>query len=202
VAVDDADATWDAYANQYWPAEYLIDQNGHVRHVHFGEGDYGGTEAAVRSLLRAGGARGLPGATMVTNLTPMEPTTPETYIGYERLQDYVGGQIRPDAAVSYTAPADIPVNGWALSGVWTVGAERVTAGPGAALRLVFVARHVYLVLAGDGTVGVRVNGTRLPAIRVSGVPGLYTLFSSAGSTTGLLELEVSPGVSAYDFTFG
>jgi cytochrome c biogenesis protein CcdA/thiol-disulfide isomerase/thioredoxin len=202
VAIDNHDATWDAYDNQYWPAEYLIDQNGHIRHVHFGEGDYGGTEAAIRSLLRAGGAQGLPGATMVTNLTPMEPTTPETYVGYERLQDYIGGQIRPDVAASYTAPLDIPVNGWGLGGVWTVGAERATAGPGAGLRLVFVAEHVYLVLAGNGTVDVSINGAHLASIQVSGVPRLYTLFSAGTSTTGLLDLKFSPGVSAYDFTFG
>jgi cytochrome c biogenesis protein CcdA/thiol-disulfide isomerase/thioredoxin len=202
VAVDDQDATWDAYGNRYWPAEYLIDQNGHVRHVHFGEGDYGGTEAAVRSLLRAGGAHGLPGATMVTNLTPMEPTTPETYVGYERLQDYIGGTIQPGVAASYTVPADIPLNGWGLQGVWTVGAERATAGPKAGLELVFSAKHVYLVLAGTGTVDVSVNGTHLSTIGVSGVPGLYTLFSSSSPTTGLLSLKVSPGVSAYDFTFG
>jgi cytochrome c biogenesis protein CcdA/thiol-disulfide isomerase/thioredoxin len=202
IAVDDRDATWDAYSNQYWPAEYLIDQSGHVRHVHFGEGDYGGTESAIRSLLHAGGSRMLPGATMVTNVTPMEPTTPETYIGYARLQDYVGGPIQPDTTASYTAPSQVPLNGWALRGVWTVGAERATAGSGAGLELEFSAQDVYLVLAGTGTVEVSLDGNIVSTIQVSGVPGLYTLFSSGRSTTGLLQLKCSAGISAYDFTFG
>jgi thiol-disulfide isomerase/thioredoxin len=52
VAVDDDYATWNAYSNQYWPAAYLIDANGHVRHVHFGEGDYPGTGQLIRELLQ------------------------------------------------------------------------------------------------------------------------------------------------------
>ena len=43
--------TWDNYANQYWPAEYLIDKQGHVRHTHFGEGEYPKTETLIRRLL-------------------------------------------------------------------------------------------------------------------------------------------------------
>jgi cytochrome c biogenesis protein CcdA/thiol-disulfide isomerase/thioredoxin len=53
VAVDDGYATWNAYSNQYWPAEYLIDAQGDIRHIHFGEGDYATTEQLIRQLLRA-----------------------------------------------------------------------------------------------------------------------------------------------------
>src|SRR4030088_1322691 len=59
VAQDNNYGTWNAYQNQYWPAEYLIDSNGIVRHTQFGEGDYQGSEDAVRSLLREGGRRTL-----------------------------------------------------------------------------------------------------------------------------------------------
>src|SRR5207244_4839252 len=59
VAQDNDQVTWNAYANQYWPAEYLIDSNGVIRYRHFGEGEYGRTESAIRALLAAGGARRL-----------------------------------------------------------------------------------------------------------------------------------------------
>ena len=45
VALDNDYSTGDAYGNQYWPAEYLIDKNGNVRYVSFGEGDYNQTGA-------------------------------------------------------------------------------------------------------------------------------------------------------------
>jgi cytochrome c biogenesis protein CcdA/thiol-disulfide isomerase/thioredoxin len=51
VAFDPAFATWNAYANSYWPAFYFIDKTGQVRHTHFGEGDYAGSEQAIRQLL-------------------------------------------------------------------------------------------------------------------------------------------------------
>ncbi|MDR3659190.1 MAG: cytochrome c biogenesis protein DipZ, partial [Mycobacterium sp.] len=44
IALDNDYATWNGYQNLYWPAEYLIDANGTVRHTKFGEGDYDGTE--------------------------------------------------------------------------------------------------------------------------------------------------------------
>ena len=53
VAVDDNYDTWDAYANEYWPADYLVDASGSVRHVEFGEGHYSNTESLIRQLLTA-----------------------------------------------------------------------------------------------------------------------------------------------------
>jgi cytochrome c biogenesis protein CcdA/thiol-disulfide isomerase/thioredoxin len=51
VAFDPSYATWNAYRNSYWPAFYFVDRAGRVRHVHFGEGDYSGSEAVIRELL-------------------------------------------------------------------------------------------------------------------------------------------------------
>jgi len=51
VAFDPAYATWNAYHNEYWPAFYFVDRNGHIRHEHFGEGDYAGSEQVIRELL-------------------------------------------------------------------------------------------------------------------------------------------------------
>ena len=59
VAIDNDYGTWQAYGNEYWPADYLIDRRGHVRDVHFGEGQYAATERAIQQLLgeTAGGSR-------------------------------------------------------------------------------------------------------------------------------------------------
>ena len=84
IALDNNYGTWDAYNNQYWPAEYLIDQNGDVRHTSFGEGDYATTESDIRALLMAGGATHLPAPTDVPNTEPTQATTPESYLGYQR----------------------------------------------------------------------------------------------------------------------
>ncbi len=55
VAFDPAYATWNAYGNSYWPAFYLVDRAGRIRHVHAGEGDYAGSEEAIRELLLEAG---------------------------------------------------------------------------------------------------------------------------------------------------
>ncbi|MES2937529.1 MAG: thioredoxin family protein [Pseudomonadota bacterium] len=53
VAQDNRYATWQAYANRYWPAHYLVDAQGRIRLRHFGEGDEERTEAAIQALLAA-----------------------------------------------------------------------------------------------------------------------------------------------------
>ena len=83
IAIDNNYATWQAFSNQYWPAEYLIDPSGIVRHVSFGEGDYGTTESLIRQLLTISHPGvALPAATDVPDTTPTEQQTPETYLGY------------------------------------------------------------------------------------------------------------------------
>jgi cytochrome c biogenesis protein CcdA/thiol-disulfide isomerase/thioredoxin len=204
VAIDDSDATWDAYDNEYWPADYLIDAQGTVRHVHFGEGDYAGTEQLIRRLLTAAHpGRSFPRGTDVPNQTPAGELSPETYVGYERLQYLVpGNDVIRDAPATYRFPASLPLGGMGLSGTWTDHAQEATAGPGAELELGFLARKVYLVLGGTGTLQVSVDGRHVQTIEVRGVPRLYTLYQAAPATTGKLLLRASPGVQAYDFTFG
>ena len=51
VAFDPSFATWNAYRNSYWPAFYFVDRSGQIRHTHFGEGDYAGSEQVLRELL-------------------------------------------------------------------------------------------------------------------------------------------------------
>ncbi|MGO8870368.1 MAG: cytochrome c biogenesis protein DipZ [Acidimicrobiales bacterium] len=203
IAVDDDYDTWNAYMNEYWPAEYLIDASGHVRHVDFGEGDYAQTEAFIRHLLVAANPSVvLPKATGVPNATPTEQITPETYLGYQRLEDLDGESVQEDQMATYHAPSSIPQDEYAYEGSWSIGDECSTAGPGASLSLNFEAKDVYLVLGGSGTIRVSVNGRTSQTVTVGGVPRLYQLVGGSSYQQGLLTLEVSPGIQAYDFTFG
>jgi cytochrome c biogenesis protein CcdA/thiol-disulfide isomerase/thioredoxin len=203
VAVDDNLATWDAWNNEYWPAEYLIDPTGIVRAYDFGEGGYGTMESNIRMLLSANGVRDLPPRTDVPDKTPTNQNiTPESYVGYGRLDNEVGTSVAQDRTITYHAPSTIPSNSLAFGGTWTVHSEEATAGPNATLSLQFSADDVYLVMSGQGTVDVAFNGRHLTTVSVGGIPRLYTLFSGGGFQSGLLTLTVSPGVEAYDFTFG
>ena len=202
VAVDDNLATWDAYNNEYWPAEYLIDPNGVVRAYDFGEGGYGEMEGNIRMLLSANGVSNLPARTDVPNKTPTNNLTPESYVGYERLNNEVGTPVVQDKAAVYHPPSSIPSNSLAFGGTWTVHNEEATAGSDATLGLNFTADDAYLVMSGTGTVDVSYNGRHLTTVSVGGIPKLYTLFSGTVLQTGVLTLAVSPGVEAYDFTFG
>ena len=198
VAVDDGYHTWDAYQNQYWPAEYLIDRQGHVREIHDGEGNYGGTEHSIRELL------GMPGAQLasVKDTTPQHLMTPESYLGWERLARYGGSTIVPDRANAYHFPHALPLNELAYSGIWKVERQRIDALQNARLRLHFLAQNVYLVLGGAGRLQVLVDGKSVRTIQVSGISRLYTLLHYSQDREGQLELRFTPGISAYAFTFG
>ena len=204
IGLDNDYTTWNAYQNNYWPAEYLVDATGHVRHVDFGEGHYGETEMFIRQLLTAAHPSvTLPRATEVPDVTPTEQTTPETYLGYQHgTQDLAGQTVMEGQMEAYPAAATLAPDQYAYGGRWSVGIESSTAGPGAVLGLDFVARDVYLVLGGTGTVAVSVNGATIRTVTVGGEPKLYQLVSSSTVEQGNLSLAVSPGVSAYDFTFG
>jgi cytochrome c biogenesis protein CcdA/thiol-disulfide isomerase/thioredoxin len=204
VAIDNDYATWNAYGNEYWPADYLIDAAGNVREVTFGEGDYAGTERNIRQLLTAAHpSTVLPRATDVPTRNPTGPTNPETYLGYEQLQYLVSAtDVAKDAPAVYQFPASLPLGGLGLSGTWTIHAQEMTAGPDAQMELGFQADDVYLVLGGSGTLDVSVDGVQTQVIDVTGTPRLYTLVHGTALRTGTLSLRASPGVEAYDFTFG
>jgi thiol-disulfide isomerase/thioredoxin len=201
VALDNGYKTWNAYSNQYWPAEYFIDRQGHVRRAHFGEGEYDVSERAIRSLLAENG-RALPGRrTTVADRTPTEQTTPETYLGYLRIANYAGSPINPRSFVRYTFPRRLLQDDLAYGGTWNVEAERIVAGAGARLRLHFHARNVYIVLGGKGRVEELIDGKRTGVLDVT-ADRLYTVLSGARTRDALLELRFTPGVQAYSFTFG
>jgi cytochrome c biogenesis protein CcdA/thiol-disulfide isomerase/thioredoxin len=204
VALDPEFATWDAWGNRYWPAEYFVDRQGHVRYAHFGEGAYEEKEAVIRTLL-AEPELPPPVSGEVVDRTPTEPQTPETYLGYARLDRLVGSPIEVDEEAGYEFPGYLPEDSYALSGRWTIEEERAVAGASARLRLHYRGHVAYLVLGspdGTGVVRVTLDGLRTRTIRVA-AHRLYELASSPGSSRyHLLELELTPGVEAYAFTFG
>jgi len=203
VAIDNDYGTWDAYQNEYWPAEYLVDSTGVVRHVDFGEGAYGQTEGFIRQLLRAADpAVELPPASDVPDRTPTGVVTPESYLGAQHPTGLGSQTLQEGRDAPYALPATVPQDTYAYGGHWRIGPEASMAGTGATLDLRYQAQHVYLVLGGTGTVRVEVDGMPTSTVVVGGEPRLYQLVGTPRSQSALLSLSVSPGVSAYDFTFG
>ena len=140
VVQDNEQATWNAYGNQYWPAEYFIDAQGRVRYVHFGEGEYGEKEKVIRELLAEAG-RPVKGAeTRVHAVAPSTTvTTPETYLGAARAERFTNAMLSPGSH-DFTAPKALPANEFAYHGKWRISLDSATAGAGASLDLNFGAR--------------------------------------------------------------
>ncbi len=199
VAVDNGYKTWDAYQNGAWPTEYLIDRQGLIREIKEGEGNYDDTERTIRKLL---GEPEQAQLASVSDQTPTHPTTPESYLGWERLQRYSGSEVVPDREVPYKFPRSVPLNTLAYDGLWKVERQRILAGDRARLRLHFLAQNVYLVLGGAGRVQLLVNNKPVRTIRVGGLNRLYTLLRYPNLREGELELRFTPAVTAYAFTFG
>ncbi|MBA3736293.1 MAG: redoxin domain-containing protein, partial [Actinobacteria bacterium] len=164
VALDNGYKIWHAYDNEYWPAEYLIDKTGRVRRTHFGEGEYGETETAIRKLLGEHGDAPRP---KVADATPTEDVTPESYLGYVRLERFAG-RVVYDRVAAYRFPASLGSDRLAYAGLWRFEPARIVAGRSAALRLHFRARDVYVVLGGNGTVRASIDGRLVGTIRGRG----------------------------------
>ena len=198
VGLDNDYGTWDAYRNEYWPADYLVDRSGRVRFTHFGEGSYGETEGQIRQLL---GEKASAPRTQIADETPTEVTTPESYLGYARLANF-NQFVHYDKRARYRFPTHLSQDELAYAGVWTVKSARIVAGANARLRLRFQARNIYLVLGGHGRVATLVDGRPGRTIMVSGAPRLYTIARFPRLERGLLELRFAPGLQGYAFTFG
>lgn len=228
VAIDNNYAIWRAFNNEYWPAHYFIDAQGRIRHHHFGEGDYAGSERIIQQLLREAGATNVPGGLVnvdgkgVQQAPDMQDVdSPETYIGYDRAERFAsGGMEVHDRAHDYTAPPTLPLNGWGLSGTWTVGGQHATLAS-ATGRIVyrFHARDLNLVLGPrpdgkpvhfkvtlDGKAPGDAHGADVAPDGSGIIAGqrLYQLIRQSGDIrdhTFSIEF-LDPGASAYAFTFG
>ena len=201
VGLDNGYQTWNAYTNEYWPAEYLIDRSGHVRRAHFGEGEYGETEALIRTLLAEQRVSLPKRAAIVADQTPSTIDTPESYLGYERLARYAGSRIVADHNHRYDMPARLAQDEFAYGGVVRVEGDRIVAGGDARIRLRFRAQHVYAVLSGRGRTTVTLDGRPQAPIDVDG-SRLYTVLDLPTYRRGVLELGLESGLEAYSFTFG
>jgi cytochrome c biogenesis protein CcdA/thiol-disulfide isomerase/thioredoxin len=203
VALDNNYKTWNAYSNEYWPAEYLIDRTGHVRRIHFGEGEYDQTERAIRTLLAQTGVSVPARTTAVADQTPDQIVTPESYLGYTRIDPsrYRGTALRPNTPQRYRFPARLPQNSLSYAGIWRITDQRAIAVRAARLRLRFHARNIYIVLGGHGTVTPLIDGRPGAPLHVN-EDRLYTVRQDPRLADGLLELRFTPDVNAYAFTFG
>jgi cytochrome c biogenesis protein CcdA/thiol-disulfide isomerase/thioredoxin len=215
VVQDNDYATWTAYHNEYWPAEYLIDGQGRIRLADFGEGDYGAKERAIRSLLAEHRAGGLGGETRVRAPAPSRGIrTLETYLGANRAAGFTNGPITVGTR-DFGNPAAPPPNALAYHGTWTIDGESATAARGAAIALHFKARRVFIVLGSPGharRVRVLLDGRPIPPreagadvrsalLRVR-AQRLYSVVDLPQVESRTLTLRLEPGVEGYSFTFG
>ena len=155
VVVDSDLAIWSAFENRYWPALYFVDQEGIIRDEHFGEGRYEQSELVIQRLLEVD--RDLvpvvgEGSEAAADWDHLR--SPETYLGYERGENFASPQGRVFREHrAYTIPGTLGPNQWALDGAWTIGPEGVVLDqPGGSIAFRFHARDAHLVLAA-GAVG-------------------------------------------------
>jgi thiol-disulfide isomerase/thioredoxin len=210
VAIDDHFAVWRSFHNHFWPARYLVDAGGRVRHHSFGEGGYEEDEAVLRQLLGEAGAGDLGPAPAPVDARGIEAPadwdtlrSAETYLGYDRTSGFASSpDVVPDRPHAYTA------------------AERSvsSAEPGGRLSCRFHARDLHLVVAPPAGAQVRFrvrldgrdpgpdHGTDVDDTGHGTVtePRLYQLLRRRGAvTSGTFEAEfLDPGAAVYALTFG
>jgi cytochrome c biogenesis protein CcdA/thiol-disulfide isomerase/thioredoxin len=228
VVQDNDYGTWDAYNNEYWPAEYLIDAQGRIRLADFGEGNYEAKQRAIRSLLVEAGADSLGSAANVHALTPSEAeVTPESYLGTERGERFTNGPLTAGLHEYGALLAQAPsLSQLRFAGAWRIGAWNASAVRDSQLQLRFRARRVYLVMgltnrpsttatgaaSRTGHVQVLLDGHPIPAAVAGsdvhsgtatvGFERLYRLVNLPSVQTHTLTVQAAPGVSLYDYTFG
>ena len=203
VALDNSLSTWTNYRNRYWPAEYLIDANGTVRHIKFGEGDYPVTENLIRELLvDANPDVQLPAPSDSADQTPDAGQTPETYLGVGKMVNYGGPDQYSEGTVDFIYPTRLADDSFALRGRWALDFQGATAeSDDSRISLKYNAKNVYIVAGGEGDVTVTSNG-KTTTVPISGAPTSHQLVSSGAVTRGQLEVRLSKGLQAFSFTYG
>lgn len=198
VALDNNYETWKAYHNQYWPAHYLIDQNGNIVMVHFGEGAYVETENAIRVLLN------LSPLMKAEPVATLQPQTKETYLGLKRANSYNSQMVLiPHKEATYSYTGSLSADQIGLKGRWKVEDEYIEAiGNNSQIDLNFLGKQVYLVLAGKSTTALKVSldGQVTRSFQVETDRKYDIVNTSYGRHN--LSLTVPEGIKAYVFTFG
>ena len=218
VALDNDYKTWNAYNNQYWPAEYLIDATGKIRRTEFGEGNYPESEQAIRTLLANAGQKITVAPSDLPDTTPQTQLTPETYFGSNRAQFGFPTPNYPNGTFTIPEQKRVPLDQFALGGKWTIASEYIEAHQGATITEHFDASKVFLILnpkvGSTNRVAVTFNGKPLIGALagsdvVNGVitvdsDRLYNIFNSgATNSDGTLKFTFqNDGIQAFTFTFG
>ncbi|RRD60465.1 redoxin domain-containing protein [Leucobacter sp. OH1287] len=210
VALDNDFKTWAAYHNNYWPAKYLIDQDGNVVWSHFGEGEYEEAEEQIRKLLGSSGEKSKTTGEISSTTVGQSP---ETYLGTQRARGFAGEPRLRNDSNDYSAAKLRDVNSWTLDGRWQVDEESITSeADGASLSYRFSGREMFLVMSGPAgsTATVTVDGTPAnPGADVVdgtvqvGDARLYKLVKFDKPQSGAtVKITFSKGVKANAFTFG
>jgi thiol-disulfide isomerase/thioredoxin len=220
VASDNGLQTWSNYQNQYWPADYLINKQGKIVRVQYGEGNYTQMEQAIRLLLKQdGGSVNSKLASVQGNYVPItNAQSPETYFGLYRETGFAGDQSLNTGIHTFTQlpDADLPTNGWSLGGSWNIESTDIVSGANATLNFHFAAKNVYLVggTSGSKLVSVLLNGQPISQTGNAGtdvkssqvtisMPTLYRIVNLASfSSNDTVELQLPPGINLNTFTFG
>lgn len=219
VMQDNNYATWNAYSNNYWPAEYLIDAQGKLRHTHFGEGEYDQTEQAIQELLRELGVQVDKSLANVEEQTPSTVLSPETYLGSKRMQYFYPFGNTGNANRNFTLADTIPQDSFSLGGNWVITDENAQSGQNSVLSYNFYADKVFLVLrpgpnSSDNKIKVFLDGHPVDNASAgadvqNGIVNvdkdkLYNLIDLRGkSENHLLRLEFQgSGIQVFAFTFG
>ena len=161
IAVDNDHAIWRGFNNEYWPALYFVDARGKIRHHQFGEGEYQQSEKVIQRLLAESGVTR-------NELVSVDPSgaeaqadwkhlqSGENYVGYERTENFAS-TVDPDRPRVYSAPKQLALNHWALSGDWTIAREALLLNqPTGRIIYRFHARDLHLVM-GPASPGVSVR---------------------------------------------
>jgi thiol-disulfide isomerase/thioredoxin len=227
IPIDSDHSIWQAFRNEYWPADYFIDAKGRIRYHHFGEGEYVKSERVIQALLRENGATGLDESLVRITAEGSEAPpsqdvrSPETYVGYARAENFASPErMARGSRKTYSQPARPALNQWGLDGSWNAGAESGTleSAPGKVVFR-FHSRDLHMVL------GPAKNGMPVRfRVKLNGVaPGddhgsdsgpdgtgeirqsrMYQLIRQTGPIKDVtFEIEfLDPGVEAFSFTFG
>jgi hypothetical protein len=232
VLIDNDYAIWQAYANRYWPAKYLIDQAGYLRYFRPGEGGYNETEQAIQFLLREAFPQILLPGVMEPMRDEDQPgavcyrVTPEVYLGYQRGQLGNVAAVVTDKPSTYRDPGKHADGHAYLDGDWLLAGEYVARPAGASgesrLTIPYMAKDVNIVVhpptyGGSASIELLQDGAPLPAddagddVKVEGgralvaidVPRMYRLVDNRDIDRHELTLTTSSdGVALYAFTFG
>ena len=202
VALDNSYSTWTNYRNRYWPAKYLIDASGVVRHIKFGEGDYDTTEKLIRELLAEKPGVNLPAPVDSADTTPQDDTTPETYLSVGKVVNYSGSEQYDQGSFDFRYPPKLANDTFALRGRWALDYQGATSDSDeSSIALDYHAKDVYIVAGGEGTLKV-IRGDATTAVPISGPPTLHQIVDDDSVQRGKLEVSVPRGLQAFSFTFG